>query len=164
MSCCPEILPHESEIDQLNKELFQARYDASFYKSHYQNGIVIRERMNTSMMQKFENSNKNTKKKSMPQKKRSKSWMPKLNYVKGNFLVKRVRKALAKMSLAKKTNQKGIVVNKRGKSLQIKGNILIFLQYLILSQKRHVQTIPRLKNPPNTPSIKLLHASLQRIR
>lgn len=45
MSCCPEILPNESEIIQLRKELFQARYDASFYKSHYQNGIVIRERM-----------------------------------------------------------------------------------------------------------------------
>lgn len=45
MSCCPEILPNEAVIIQLRKELFQARYDASFYKSHYQNGIVIRERM-----------------------------------------------------------------------------------------------------------------------
>ena len=30
-------------------------------------------------------------------------------------------------------------------------------------RERHVQTIPRLKTPPNTPSIKLLHPSLQRI-
>jgi len=46
MSCCQvEILPNESEIVQLRKDLFQARYDANFYKSHYQNGIAIRERM-----------------------------------------------------------------------------------------------------------------------
>jgi hypothetical protein len=46
MSCClVEILPPESEIIQLRKDFFQARYDANFYKSHYQNGIVIRERM-----------------------------------------------------------------------------------------------------------------------
>ncbi len=45
MSCCREIPAHKSELDQLKKELFQARYDASFYKNHYQNGIVIRERM-----------------------------------------------------------------------------------------------------------------------
>jgi transposase len=46
MSCSQiEILPNNPEIVQLRKELFQARYDANFYKSHYQNGIVIRERM-----------------------------------------------------------------------------------------------------------------------
>ena len=46
MSCSQiEILPNESEIIQLRKDLFSARYDANFYKSHYQNGIVIRERM-----------------------------------------------------------------------------------------------------------------------
>lgn len=46
MSCGQiEILPNESEIIQLRKDLFQARYDANFYKSHYQNGITIRERM-----------------------------------------------------------------------------------------------------------------------
>jgi transposase len=46
MSCRQiEILPNESEIIQLRKDLFQARYDANFYKYHYQNGIAIRERM-----------------------------------------------------------------------------------------------------------------------
>jgi len=46
MSCSKiEILPNEAEIVQLQKELFEARYDASFYRSHYENGIVIRERM-----------------------------------------------------------------------------------------------------------------------
>jgi transposase len=46
MSCSQiEILPNESEIIQLRKDLFSARYDANFYKSHYQNGIAIRERM-----------------------------------------------------------------------------------------------------------------------
>lgn len=46
MSCNPiEILPNDPEIVQLRKDLFQARYEASFYKSHYQNGIAIRERM-----------------------------------------------------------------------------------------------------------------------
>lgn len=46
MSCSQiEILPNGSEIIQLRKDLFSARYEASFYKSHYQNGIAIRERM-----------------------------------------------------------------------------------------------------------------------
>ena len=46
MSCSKiEILPNEPEIVQLKKELFNARYDASFYKCHFENGIVIRERM-----------------------------------------------------------------------------------------------------------------------
>ncbi len=45
MSCCPEILPYESEIIQLRKELFQARYDAAYYKDLHQRNIAMRERV-----------------------------------------------------------------------------------------------------------------------
>lgn len=46
MNCSQvHILHNEPEIDQLRKDLFQAYYDANFYKSHYQNGLTIRERM-----------------------------------------------------------------------------------------------------------------------
>jgi len=44
MSCYPEILPYESEIDQLKKEFFKARYEAAYYKDlHYRN-VAMRER------------------------------------------------------------------------------------------------------------------------
>ena len=46
MSCSlTEILPVESEIDQLKKDLFQARYEASYYKNLHQRNIEARERL-----------------------------------------------------------------------------------------------------------------------
>jgi len=46
MSCNQiEILPNESEIIQLRKELFQARYDANYYKNLHERNIVARERV-----------------------------------------------------------------------------------------------------------------------
>lgn len=44
MSCCQiSILPHESEIDQLRKELFQARYEARYYKTQHLRSVKKRE-------------------------------------------------------------------------------------------------------------------------
>jgi len=40
-----EILPNESELFQLRKELFQARYDANYYKSLHERTIIARERV-----------------------------------------------------------------------------------------------------------------------
>jgi len=46
MSCCQiEILPNESEIVQLRKELFQARYDANYYKELHHRNVAMRERV-----------------------------------------------------------------------------------------------------------------------
>lgn len=46
MSCSQtEILPNESEIVQLRKELTQARWEANLYKSHHLRNIKIRERI-----------------------------------------------------------------------------------------------------------------------
>ena len=46
MSCCQtNILPNESEIDQLRKELFQASYDANYYKTLHRRNMKMRERV-----------------------------------------------------------------------------------------------------------------------
>ena len=46
MSCCQkEILSNESEIIQLRKDLFQARYDANYYKDLHRRNIAMRERV-----------------------------------------------------------------------------------------------------------------------
>src|SRR5665213_267404 len=46
MSCCQiEILPNESEIVQLRKELFQACYDANYYKELHRRNVAMRERV-----------------------------------------------------------------------------------------------------------------------
>ncbi|MEI8328468.1 MAG: hypothetical protein WCG14_00480 [Chlamydiia bacterium] len=46
MSCNQiEILPNEPGIVQLRKELFQARYDANYYKDLHHRNVAIRERM-----------------------------------------------------------------------------------------------------------------------
>jgi transposase len=45
MSCSQiEILPNESEKDQLRKDLVQARWEANLYKSHHLHNVEIRER------------------------------------------------------------------------------------------------------------------------
>ena len=46
MSCCRiEILPNESKIDQLQNDLFRARYDANYYKDLHRRNVVARERI-----------------------------------------------------------------------------------------------------------------------
>ena len=46
MSCSQiEILPNDPEIIQLRKELFQARYDANYYKELHQRNVAARERV-----------------------------------------------------------------------------------------------------------------------
>lgn len=46
MSCNPiEILPNDSEIVQLQKDLFQARYDANYYKDLHRRNVAARERV-----------------------------------------------------------------------------------------------------------------------
>ncbi len=46
MSCNPiEILPNDAEIVQLQKDLFQARYDANYYKYLHRRNVAARERV-----------------------------------------------------------------------------------------------------------------------
>ena len=46
MSCCQiEIIPNESKIDQLQKELVQARWEANLYKEFHRRNVKIRERV-----------------------------------------------------------------------------------------------------------------------
>ena len=46
MSCnLIEILPNESEIDQFRKDLFQARYEANYYKDLHHRNVAARERV-----------------------------------------------------------------------------------------------------------------------
>src|SRR5690242_13880400 len=46
MSCRRiEILHNPSEIDQLRKDLFQARYEASYYKDLHRRNVAARERV-----------------------------------------------------------------------------------------------------------------------
>ena len=45
MSCCRiEIVHNESEIDQLQKELVQARCEANLYKALHRRNVKMRER------------------------------------------------------------------------------------------------------------------------
>ena len=59
MSCNQiEILPNDPEIVQLRKELFQARYDANYYKNLHERNVAIRERMQYEFDAKIRNLKK----------------------------------------------------------------------------------------------------------
>ena len=99
MSCNRiEILPYEPEIVQLQKELFQARYDASFYKSHYQNGIAIRERIRYEHDAEIRKLKQKHKRRLSSATRQLRRWKQRSNCESANYMEKKVNEALVTVS------------------------------------------------------------------